>query len=339
MWDETLYAGSAAYYPHGRMPYPPELAAVLRDELSLNGGGRLLGVGCGPGRSPCCSLRCSTGRLVLTPTPRCSPRHTRQAASRGVENADLVLMRAEELPGGLGSFRVATFAQSFLWMERDRVASLFARCSGPAVRGCTYTRPRIAARVRMGWPVRRRPTTPSRSSSTYYLGPVRRAGRGTLPLGTASGEEDVMLAAGFVAPRRLEAGAGRVLERSEDDIVASIYSRSSSTPHLFGERRNEFERELRALLRQSSPRGRFCEAHAQWSSSSGGVRPKRARSALLGGAAGPRGSRRDEPAGNADQNADLQRALATARCRSGCRAGHHAIARRDGPQGPGEERR
>ena len=33
MWDDTLYSGSAAYYPHGRFPYPPELAAALRDEL------------------------------------------------------------------------------------------------------------------------------------------------------------------------------------------------------------------------------------------------------------------------------------------------------------------
>ena len=29
-WDETLYAGSAAYYATGRVPYPAELA-VLRE--------------------------------------------------------------------------------------------------------------------------------------------------------------------------------------------------------------------------------------------------------------------------------------------------------------------
>ena len=49
MWDETLFSGSAAYYPHGRFPYPPELATALADELSLDGRGRLLDVGCGPG--------------------------------------------------------------------------------------------------------------------------------------------------------------------------------------------------------------------------------------------------------------------------------------------------
>lgn len=48
-WDETLYAGSATHYASGRMPYPPELAGAVRDALGLDGGGRLLDLGCGPG--------------------------------------------------------------------------------------------------------------------------------------------------------------------------------------------------------------------------------------------------------------------------------------------------
>jgi hypothetical protein len=32
-WDESLYAGSAAHYATGRMPYPPGLAEVIRDEF------------------------------------------------------------------------------------------------------------------------------------------------------------------------------------------------------------------------------------------------------------------------------------------------------------------
>ena len=42
---------------------------------------------------------------------------------RGVENVDWVHLRAEELPGDLGTFRVVTFAQSFHWMQRERVAA------------------------------------------------------------------------------------------------------------------------------------------------------------------------------------------------------------------------
>ena len=68
-----------------------------------------------------------------------------------------------------------------------------------------------------------------------------------------------MRAAGYRGSTRLEVGGGRVLERTEDEVVASVFSLSSATPHLFGGHVGEFERELRALLRDASPLGRFAE--------------------------------------------------------------------------------
>ncbi|MEX5712050.1 hypothetical protein AB1484_28100 [Parafrankia sp. FMc6] len=38
-----------------------------------------------------------------------------------------------------------------------------------------------------------------------------------------------------------------------------MFSLSSAAPHLFGNRRQAFERDLRAILRQTSPTGRFSE--------------------------------------------------------------------------------
>jgi predicted O-methyltransferase YrrM len=48
-YDPTIYLGSAAHYRHGRPAYSPELEAVLTQEASLDGNGRLLDAGCGPG--------------------------------------------------------------------------------------------------------------------------------------------------------------------------------------------------------------------------------------------------------------------------------------------------
>jgi hypothetical protein len=72
------------------------------------------------------------------------------------------------------------------------------------------------------------------------------------------GEDVIFRAAGFSGPTRLVVEAG-VADRTEDQVVASVFSLSGSTPHLFGERRGEFERDLRALLRRVSPDGRFSE--------------------------------------------------------------------------------
>src|SRR5436190_15932590 len=48
-WDETLFAGAAPYYMQGRLPYAEGLGDALRTSLALDGRGRLLDVGCGPG--------------------------------------------------------------------------------------------------------------------------------------------------------------------------------------------------------------------------------------------------------------------------------------------------
>lgn len=49
MWDASLYAGSADYYTVGRVAYPAAVADALSAALELDGSGRLLDVGCGPG--------------------------------------------------------------------------------------------------------------------------------------------------------------------------------------------------------------------------------------------------------------------------------------------------
>jgi len=50
-----------------------------------------------------------------------------------------------------------------------------------------------------------------------------------------------------------------VHERTEDQVVASVFSLSSAAPHLLGARLGDFERDLRDLLRLTSPDGRFSE--------------------------------------------------------------------------------
>lgn len=48
-YDPTIYQGAAAHYRRGRPAYSPQLEAVLTEELDLNGSGRILDAGCGPG--------------------------------------------------------------------------------------------------------------------------------------------------------------------------------------------------------------------------------------------------------------------------------------------------
>lgn len=121
-WDPTLYAGSAAYYARGRVPYPDDLAPLIARELGLDATQRLLDVGCGPG-SATIPLAPYFGRAVgVDADPDMLTQAARLAGAAGVGNASWVLMCAEELPGGIGEVDVVTFAQSFHWMDQPLVA-------------------------------------------------------------------------------------------------------------------------------------------------------------------------------------------------------------------------
>lgn len=251
-WDDLLYRGSAEYYARGRLPYPPEIVDAFRDVLELDGRGRLLDVGCGPG-SLALLLAPLFERVVgVDADADMLLAAEREADRRGVANAEWVHSRAEDLDSRLGVFRVVTFAQSFHWMDRERVAAVVRHLLGPDgawVHTGATTHRGVCTVEGLPWPMP--PHEEITSLVERYLGPVRRTG--------VSGEEDVMAAAGYRGPVRIEVGGGRVFERTDDDVVASVYSLSYAAPHLFGERLGEFEAELRALLRSVSPTGVFSE--------------------------------------------------------------------------------
>jgi SAM-dependent methyltransferase len=259
VWDKTLFGGSARYYRTGRLPYAPEIATAFKEELDLDGTGRLLDVGSGTGEIALLLAPLYAEVVGLDPDEDMIEEARAEAERQGCKNARWVTARAEELPLDLGTFRTATFAQSFHWMERERVAATVLDMLEPGdawVHVDTKTHFGAPAQEPLSHP------QPPRAEITAlveeYLGPVKRAGQGTLPDGTPSGEDEIMVAAGFEGPRRRFIPGGRFIERSEDEVIASVFSVTSSAPPLFGARLSEFESDLRALLGRVSPDGHFC---------------------------------------------------------------------------------
>ncbi|MCE7047504.1 class I SAM-dependent methyltransferase [Streptomyces purpurascens] len=259
-WDDTLFSGTAAYYERGRLPYAAGLADALAEELRLDGQGRLLDVGCGPG-TIALSLAHLFGEIVgVDPDSGMIAEAGRGAAGRGVgAKTRWVRARAEDLPAGLGTFAVATFGQSFHWMDRDLVAATVRDMLRPGGALVHIADLKTEPRTVDGMPHPALPYTGVDDLVKRYLGPVRRAGRGVLAHGTPGAEDEVFARAGFSGPRRLVVPGGQVLERTFDDVVAWVFSMSFSAPHLFEGRRDDFEADLRLLLREASPSGRFSE--------------------------------------------------------------------------------
>jgi len=260
-WDETLYAGAAAYYETGRVPYPAAIADALRAELGLDGTGRLLDVGCGPG-----SLTLLLAPLFAAVTGIDGSPDMIAAASARTATVDWRVMRAEDISPVLGRFRAVTFAQSFHWLDRPKVARLVREVlepDGSCVLVYATTHGGVSGADPL--PLPRPPRDEIDRLITAYLGTIRRAGKGTRPDRERPGDDTlladdaVLASAGFDGPTSLTIGPGEIVERDEDAIVASVFSLSYAAPSLFGERKPEFERDLRALLRRASRGGRFCE--------------------------------------------------------------------------------
>lgn len=259
-WDETLYEGSARYYRSGRLPYPSAVADAFARELGLDGTQRLLDVGCGPGSLTLLLAPLVADAVGIDADGEMVAVAAAEGERAGVGNVRWLRLRAEALPAGLGRFDVVTFAQSFHWMQRTPVAIAARRMLDPQgacvhVQATTHRGDRSADRL----PHPRPPHAQIDELVRAYLGPVRRAGQGRLPSGSASDEAEILRSAGFAGPDRVELATAEVVVRSEDDIVAATFSLSSAAPHLFGARAPDFERDLRRLLRRSSPSGRFAE--------------------------------------------------------------------------------
>lgn len=255
-WDETLFCGSAPYYEQGRLPYPAALAPTLARVLALDGHGRMLDVGCGPGTVALRVAHLFEGVVGLDADPDMLQEAGRRAAELGIANARWVHALAEELPAALGMFRAATFAQSFHWMDRDRVAAAVRDMLEPGG-AFVQVSTEAASRDQNGLPYPSQPDAAIAALVQRYLGPVRRAGQGVLAHGTPGNEVDVLRRAGFGEAEIVPVGGGETVVRTAEDLVAATFSNSGSAPHLFGERLGAFEVELRAVLARASPSGLF----------------------------------------------------------------------------------
>jgi ubiquinone/menaquinone biosynthesis C-methylase UbiE len=122
-YDPTIYLGCAVHYRYGRPPYSPDLEAVLTRETGLDGNGRLLDVGCGPGVLTVRLAHLFEQAVGLDPDSGMLAEGRRAAKEKTVINVRWVQGLAEDLPAvAPGPYRMVTFGQSFHWTDERAVA-------------------------------------------------------------------------------------------------------------------------------------------------------------------------------------------------------------------------
>lgn len=257
LYDPTIYRGSAAHYRVGRPPYSPELEAALTRELGLDGRGRLLDAGCGPGILTLRLAPLFEEAVGLDPDGDMLAEGRRAAGEAGTGGIRWVQARAEDLPAAApGPYRLVSFGQSFHWTDQRRTAEAVYELLAPGG-ALALVAPSVHGRPRPQSPGP--PPIPHAELTALvraYLGPWRRAGQG-LARARAGRVEEVLASSRFGAPEVHHLPGVPDLVRDAESVLSGYLSMSWAAPHLFGERLAAFTLEARALLAARSPGGVF----------------------------------------------------------------------------------
>jgi SAM-dependent methyltransferase len=256
-YDPTIYLGSAAHYRYGRPAYSPGLEAALTLVAGLDGSGRLLDVGCGPGVLAVRLAHLFDEVVGLDPDADMLAEGRRAAEESAVTNIRWVRGLAEDLPAiAPGPYRLVTFGQSFYWTDEQPAAETMYDMLEPggALALIVHT---VTGRPRP--PAPGAPPIPHDEIEALvdkYLGTARRAGQGTAPV-RVHRFEDVLVRTRFGAPRQFFVPGIPDLQRDTESVLSGYFSFSFAAPHLFGDRLDDFAGEVRALLAARSASGKF----------------------------------------------------------------------------------
>ncbi|MDH6108192.1 SAM-dependent methyltransferase [Kitasatospora sp. MAP12-15] len=247
--DRELFSGTAHYYARYRSPYPADLLDGLTAPFGLGAGTDVLDLGCGSGQLGLPLSRTGCTVWAVDPDPDMIAEGVRTQADGEYGTVRWILGRGETVrSAGLPELRLCTMGASFHWMDRELVLKTLDEMIEPQggvalVSGSASIFSKSGA-VEGAW------LDVTREVVTEFLGPQRRAGRGTYSH-PKRGHEEVLLDSAF---RRLETSrftATRLL--SVDEVVGQQLSTSYASPVQLGERMGEFRAELTRRLLELNP--------------------------------------------------------------------------------------
>jgi SAM-dependent methyltransferase len=240
------FAEAAPYY-HFRAPYAPAALEYIRNTLQLDSASRALDLGCGPGTVSIPLSRMLGYVLAVDPSPEMIALGRARAEAARCHNIEWRCAHAEDISEDLGTFAVATIAQAFHWMDRDRVLSKLGRMLD-AERGALVLINPGKRRPQESWEA-----TANRVAARYIGAPSRHA-----KMHLEAKHEPALLRSGTFS-RFVTREFALEIERDIPSIVGNVYSTSTSPKSAFGERAPLFERELTDELLAANPTGMFKE--------------------------------------------------------------------------------
>lgn len=252
-YDPTLFEGAAWYYARYRPKYPPVLFERLSEVFQLDGTGRLLDLGCGAGLIAI-PFRDRFEHIVgLDPDPAMLNEAQQEAEVVGASNITWVEQVAELISPTLGEFRLITIGRAFHWMQRELVLErgyeLLSSNGGVAIIK-THEDP---------WNSEHPWKKTAIAVIKRWLGDQRRTGQGGTgvwkPLDVS--HEEILAKSPF--PRQATYEVKYEKYWTIDTYVGYLYSTAFCLPSFVGDKREQFEADLKESLLSVEPSGQFKE--------------------------------------------------------------------------------
>lgn len=120
------FEGIAAFYSQCRPSWPDQVFSTIAQRFRLDGTGRMLDLGCGPGNLTIPLARYVAEAFGVDPEPDMLAEAKIRAARLGIRNVTWIQAKAENLADfdprdRLGQSRLVTMGASLHWMDRQRV--------------------------------------------------------------------------------------------------------------------------------------------------------------------------------------------------------------------------
>jgi SAM-dependent methyltransferase len=218
-----IFRGTSQYYARYRPGYPAELIARVADRAGLDGTGRLLDLGCGTG-NVAIPLAPYVEEVVAVDVEPEMLAEVRKAAPANVRTVEA---RAEEVDESWGAFRLVTIGAALHWFDSalvlDRLVPItpaVALLGEPMTQGGVMSTMLAVAEELLG-------TRPTMRSATIRFA-------------------DALAASAFSDVEQLSVEVDRTW--TPDELIGLAYSTSFASRARVGDRREEFEHDLRARL-------------------------------------------------------------------------------------------
>jgi ubiquinone/menaquinone biosynthesis C-methylase UbiE len=249
---KDTFKGTAYYYSRFRPGYPQAFFDLLVEVFHLDGSGRLLDLGCGTGQIAVPLARLFAEVVAMDPEPEMLAEAQRVIGEAGAGNVTLVEGGSSDLEAfvdQIGSFRLVTMGSSFHWMDREATLDVLSRMVEPG--GGI-----VVASAGSLWTANAPWCQAVKATVQRWLGEGRRAGSSTYadPLE----RHEAVIERSRFGPCRTHILRHRQ-DWTVDQVADYLYSTSFSSPHVLGERRDAFEKDLRETLLRLDPGGRFTE--------------------------------------------------------------------------------